>query len=422
MSLNPPQKTYVYLCFVMLLMFAMLGTMLRTNRPLPNPYTPRAATPNPVGREQLIRQIEQAIAPVLHTGTAAKGGVVLYGVRGIGKTSILRSVRRTAAVESGFVTVWTSAAKKTSILQNLPALINKALIDNEIISKQKWFIDEFSLELNLGVAKAKMESTKKAKQPDFKWDVISVEQMLRTAASLCASHGGGRGSGLLLFIDELHAVKQSELAILLNVFQNIADDVISSPPFMFLGAGLPIVRGVSTMAATFGERTLFREVTTLNSSDAALAFIEPAAELSVSYTAPAIEVLVKHANGYPFFVQLLGYNAWAVAEPNSGYIITESDALAAVAETESDMLSMFNARFDAITKSERDFVIALAKLGGDDSVRRSDIAAALEKHTDAISMVRRQLIAKAIITEEERGFVKFTLPGFAAFVLDEIGN
>jgi len=386
---------------------------------LPNPYTPRSTTADPVGRDRIISKVEQSITPMLNTRTAASGGVILYGVRGIGKTSVLRVVQADAAARYGFVTVWVAAAKRSSVLTELPQIIRQALISADILKPHEWSLEKMGIELNIGVVKAKSNIGKTAHQP-FTASVSGVEQLLRWAAKKCAEHGQGNGSGLLLFIDELHAVKQSELSILLNVFQNIADDKLSSPPFMFLGAGLPAVRGIATMAATFGERTLFQPVNKLNPADARVALLKPALELGVTIADEVLDVLVAAADGYPFFLQLYGWNLWNEAKPEPGQLITHSSLKAALAETQENVLELFNSRFDAATKLEREFIIAMAQLGQDEPVKRSDIAAAFGKATDGISMVRRSLIAKAIVTEEQQGYLKFTLPGFAHFVLNEL--
>jgi len=374
-----------------------------------NPYTPRATTDNPVGRDSVIRKIEQAvIAPVLATHKAAPGGVILYGVRGIGKTSILRSVQ-VRATNMGLVTVWAAAAKRASLLSALPDVIKASLITNEVIKPQEWSLEELGFDLNLGIVRA--NSKVKGKQT-AKWDVPNVELLLRHAAKLCLK----KKKGLILFIDEIHAVKQEELAVLLNALQNITDDRVHSPAFGFLAAGLPSVQGIATMAATFGERTLFEEVSKLSDRSVRTAIVEPARERGVTYSSEALELLVKKSNGYPFFVQLFAYNAWSHAKGNDITLRNVEDSLI---DSNSDISNLFNARFAAATPTERAFIIALARLGRDGAVRRADIAKAMGKPSDGISMLRRQLISKAIITEEEYGSVKFTLPGFADYVLRE---
>jgi hypothetical protein len=355
------------------------------------------------------------MAPVFSFGSAASGGVVLHGVRGIGKTSVLRAVRAKARSNYGFISTWSSASKRGSLLETFPDAIRRTLVDNDVIKASDWSLKKMGLEFKTGIVNAKLEATQEKRE----WEIASLESLLRQTAIICADHGQKRGSGFLWFVDELHAVSQNELAILLNALQNITDDEFASPPFMFLGAGLPSVRGIATRAATFGERTLFREITSLTEQDTKTALEAPALSQGVTFSQAAIEKLVAQTKGYPFFVQLFGFNTWKVAKPVAGDVISIDQVLNGIEETKSDVIGLFNARFDSLTRSERQFVSTLARISGDQPAKRSEIAAELNKDTSAISMVRRQLMAKAIITEHDHGFVQFTLPGFSDFILSE---
>ena len=84
-----------------------------------------------------------------------------------------------------------------------------------------------------------------------------------------------------------------------------------------------------------------------------------------------------------------------------------------------DVNNLFVARLKSATKGEQALIKTLASLGGDNPVRRGDLAVAMGRTTHGISGVRSRLIDKAVITEEERGYIQFTLPGFAEYVLNE---
>jgi len=107
------------------------------------------------------------------------------------------------------------------------------------------------------------------------------------------------------------------------------------------------------------------------------------------------------------------------ARPEHGSIITDLDATEGAQRASRAIRDLFEARYDAATGSEKNLMIALARLGGDQPVRRAELAEALGKSTQAISGVRNQLLGKAVVSEPERGHLQFTLPGFAEFVLDK---
>jgi hypothetical protein len=349
----------------------------------------------------------------------AEGAVVLYGVRGVGKTSILRAAADHAASSRGLVTVWTSAAKRQSYLPALATSIRRTLETNDIVKAGGWSLDEIGVSLGVGPAKVTASARPKREPGVGEWNVGVVENMLRAAATLCSEHGGALGGGMLLVMDEMQAASRSDLAILLNALQNIAHDRHGGPAIAFVAAGLPSVRGAITSAATFGERTMFRSITSLSQEATRLALTKTAGEFGVRFTDDAIERLWGATKGYPFFVQLFGYHAWESAQASSGVVIGAPDAEDGIKRAQIDVDELFAARYGSATKSEREMMSAVARLGGDQPVRRSDLAETLGRTSQAISTARSQLIDKAVLTEEERGFVQFTLPGFAEFVLSE---
>ncbi len=225
---------------------------------------------------------------------------------------------------------------------------------------------------------------------------------------------------MLLCIDEMHAMKSADLAVLLNALQNIADDTEGSPPLVVAAAGLPRVRSGATAAATFGERTAYEEVKALPEPDTRRALVETAAEAGVTMTPDAMDLLTQRSGGYPFFVQLLGWHAWQVADPaQAGDAITEEHARQAIEAAGPNIADLFEARFGAASPVESDFIVALARLAGDGTASRSDVAEAMGRTSRELSMVRRELLDKAVVADAGRGRLRFTLPGFAQFVLNE---
>jgi len=378
-----------------------------------NPYTPQSRPHILAGRGRQLAKVQQLLNGTQLTGRAAEGGFVLYGVRGVGKTSLLRAVADQAE-DAGFVTVWLSSAKRQATLPSLVPAIQTALEDfNVLAMKDKWFVESVQSSLNTGVVNLQATTKNKgALSPT--WDVGGLERMFRVTTKKVVER---KKAGLLLFIDELHTMDNDELAVLLNALQNIAHDRRRSLPFAFLGAGLPPVRGISTKAATFGERTEFAEIGTLSEEDTKIAIAQPAVSRGVGITTDAVDLLWNETGGYPYFVQLYGYHMWDQAQPNPGAVLSKADAIRGVASAREKVTNLFNSRFTSLSKQEKLFVVEIAKLGGDNPVRRIDIANALGKSSQGISTVRARLIDRAVITEERHGYFQFTIPGFAEYVL-----
>lgn len=386
---------------------------------LPNPYRPRSAPTILSGRSRELSEIDQVISPALAGTQPAEGAAILYGVRGIGKTSILHEAAAEAE-SKGMVTAWVSVAKRQPFLPSLAQAIQVALKDFGITENKRWHLETLTGEINIGFAKATAGGKRdhdNANPPQ--WDVATVESLLSSAALSCANHGGGNGGGLLVIIDELHSAHESELSILANAFQNIAHGRRKKTPVALLAAGLPSVRGILTRAATFGERTQYIKVPALNENAARDAIAEPAQNMGVQVADDAIALLTKEANGYPFFLQLLGYHTWIAAEASSGNEILVSDAQAGIARAADQMTDIYAARWGAASPRERDLIVAMVRLGDGRPVQRRELADEMSCDIRDLSELRDRMINKAIIDGNTRGMLSFTLPGFAEYVATE---
>jgi len=85
-------------------------------------------------------------------------------------------------------------------------------------------------------------------------------------------------------------------------------------------------------------------------------------------------------------------------------------------EPQCDLPNGSDRRPQRWTKAEQRIVTAIAQLGGDEVVTRSAIERAVDSD---ISTYRARLLDKAVVEDVDRGQLRFTLPGFADFVLAE---
>ena len=87
-----------------------------------NPYSPGAGTrpPELAGRDGLIEKASIALDRI-RAGRAARS-LILYGLRGVGKTVLLKEISREAE-SRGFATVWIEAPEE----RTLPSLLIPAL-------------------------------------------------------------------------------------------------------------------------------------------------------------------------------------------------------------------------------------------------------------------------------------------------------
>lgn len=389
---------------------------------LPNPYTPGQTPRRLAGREAEQRAIRDYLAPVVAYGDMAGPPLIVTGPRGIGKTSLLDAVRDHAR-QDGFVTAWTSCQRGQPFLADLTYTIDRALRAADALPAQgHWAtaLERIGVEiavpavatLGLNLSRSRNEGPRPPAGA-----ISAVEDVLHLAAHAAHGSGGRQGVGLLVVLDELHAGAPGELAVLLNALQNLSHDRDDNP-FALLGAGIPSVGGVLTAAATFGERSRWLPLPDLTPTELADALQAPARDLDVTWEHGALDTAVAAAQHYPHFVQIIGSATWLTTRPEPGTTITSSDADTGAAAGAREITALYAARWSSVTDAERTVLTAMATAPSTPAghIARRDIERTLG--TD-ISTYRARLIDKAIIDDTHRGYLRFTLPGFAEYVRQE---
>jgi Mn-dependent DtxR family transcriptional regulator len=87
----------------------------------------------------------------------------------------------------------------------------------------------------------------------------------------------------------------------------------------------------------------------------------------------------------------------------------------------ADLAALFRARWEKASTAEQTFMAAMARLG-DGPVARAALAAELGVSTTDLSVPRARLIDKGLIDATGRGSLTFTIPGFAAYIREHIGD
>ena len=141
----------------------------------------------------------------------------------------------------------------------------------------------------------------------------------------------------------------------------------------------------------------------------------PAEALEVTWTSEALTMVADECRGHPYLLQLLGSSAWTAAQPAAGGRVTAEHVRAGIPAAADQLDAMYRARWGSATPAEKAFVRAMAEVGTE-NVSRAQIAENLGQDTHAISVPRERLIEKGVIEPVGHGLVRFTLPGFAAYV------
>jgi hypothetical protein len=388
--------------------------------PLPSPFSPGELPRVLVGRVGEQARIRDHLGRVHTFGEMSGSILVLHAPRGLGKTSLLREAQARAD-ELGFVTAWLSCAKGGRLVPELVHSVQRALEQAEVHdtkSRRSWQASVSKLGLELGVAGIKVSTdldlTRNAPQTPV-GAVGALEDLLHDAATLVRRRGG---AGLLVLVDELHAAPFEELSVLLNAAQNLAGKRADNPVAIMV-AGLPSTPEAMTRAATFGERSDFVPLDRFDDADSRQVLVEPADRLGVDWEPDALARGLEIGDGYPYLLQLVGHTTWQAAAPDKGGRLTLADVNAGQRQVDTQLAAMFRARWDGAPRLEQDLMAAMATHGGD-VVPRAAIAAAMGRESRAISVPRARLIDRGVFEAAGRGMLRFTLPGMARWIREEI--
>jgi hypothetical protein len=183
---------------------------------------------------------------------------------------------------------------------------------------------------------------------------------------------------------------------------------------MFFGAGLPQIAGLLGDARSYSERLFnFPTVGPLEAAAATTAIRQPIEEEGEEILDDALNLIIERTEGYPYFLQEWGYQAWNIADQSP---INENDiqnaSSAALRRLDE---GFFRVRFDRLTPKESEYVRAMARLGRG-PYRSSDVADELGENVRSLGPCRANIIHKGMIYSPAHGDIEFTVPMFEDYL------
>lgn len=384
-------------------------------RAVENPFAPGAGSPPPelAGRDEVRETVRVAIERT-RRGLPTKS-VLMVGLRGVGKTVLLDRMRDDAEA-AGIQTLRIEAPESRSLPALLAPQLRVALLQLSRNEKAK----ALALRALRGLAGF-------AKALKMKYDDIEVgfdydpepgladngdlEHDLQALLEAVGAAAQKAGTALVMFVDELQYVEESQLASLITALHRAAQRRM---PVMLIGAGLPQLRGRMGRAKSYAERLFdFPEIGPLLPGAARLAIAKPVEANGVRINDDALDSILRKTQRYPYFLQEWGKHAWDTAETSP---ITRRDVERAseVAIAALDG-SFFGVRFDRLTPVERRYLRAMAQLGPGPH-RSGDIADQLGRKVTVLAPVRNQLISKGMVWSPNHGDTAFTVPLFDEYM------
>lgn len=382
--------------------------------PRRNPFAPGAGSnpPELAGRDDIREQVAIALDRI-RAGRSAQG-VILYGLRGVGKTVLLNHMRLSAERE-GMATIPIECPEGRSLPAILAPALRAALLKLDRmraagagVTKALRALASFvNLKASYGDIEVSVEVDPEPGTADSGELSADLFDLMRTVGETARNHD----TAAVLFIDELQYVPEAQLAALISALHRLNPYQL---PVAVIGAGLPQLLGRMGEAKSYAERLfVFTPIGALDQEAAYAALREPITQEGEVIDNAALAEIFAATKGYPYFLQEWGKQSWDIARSSP---ITRQDAVlageAAVAQLDA---SFFRVRFDQLTPSEKRYIRAMADLGPGPH-RSGDIAQVLGVKVTSVGPIRNALIRKGIIYSPNHGDTAFTVPMFDAFM------
>ncbi len=359
-----------------------------------NPFTPSFGSVPPVmaGREQLLDDMRQAF----ENGSGDPNlSTIIVGARGTGKTALLSALSEEAGL-AGWVTASVTA---------LPGILEDILV--RTVQGAAHLLDDGTGIRIKSIEIPKVASIEIGRAPspsNWRSDMESLIMQLEE-----------HGSGLLITVDEVNP-SVDEMIRLAAVYQHFVREGRSVALVM---AGLPAMVSelISNETVSFLRRARRHHFGSIPRSD-----IETALKTTVEAAGRTIgqESLDKAADaidGFPYMMQLVGYEAWRQSPDNPE--ITETDIDKGIVLARREMRDHILATtYREFSRKDIEFLEAMTEDRLES--RLSDIADRMGVKSNYASQYKRRLLEQGAIREPAKGIVAFEIPGLREYVIERM--
>ena len=383
--------------------------------PRTNPYAPGAGTPPPelAGRDVVLHDARLAIQRN-KSGQSARS-FMFVGLRGVGKTVLLNEAQAMAEEEGAltdFIEISANELLSKTIIASLRSILRK--LDrikgvSEHVKRSLRVLKSF-----VGAVRIKVEDIEFSVDIDGEPGVADSGTLARDLAEVFVAAGEAakaRKSSIIILIDEIQNLPAEEFEALIMAVHRTDQKKL---PLLIVGAGLPLLVKLSGNAKTYAERLFeYPDIGPLDDTEARRALVKPAAQANVEFESEAIAAIIKETQGYPYFLQEWGYQAWntAIASPITAEDIARSSSIA----IERLDRNFFRSRYERLSDPQKAYLSAMAKCGPGPH-RTGTIAKAMGKSSQQLGPTRDALINSGMIYSPGYGYAAFTVPLFDGFM------
>jgi hypothetical protein len=358
---------------------------------VPNPFRPTFGVSPPVvaGRYDLLEQFRIGLVE----GPGAPARASLYvGPRGSGKTVLLNELEVVAGEQGWYVIAETATngLVERLVTEHLPDLL--ARIDPRGVDTQLRSATAFGV--GVGIERRKRHVPRAGLRSQLTGLTDSLA--LRSPPS-----------GLVLTVDEVHGGDPEELRELGTTIQHCFRE---QRPIAFAAAGLPAAvqeRLLNDRVLTFLRRADRHHLGAVAPDEVRIALDDPIRSAGKTIDADALDVAAAATRGYPFMIQMVGWQLWRLAGTAGTITIDTVQRAVPIAIRRMGELIHEPALAD-LSRGDQRFLAAMAV--DDGPSRTGEIARRLGVDDAWASQYRRRLIDAELVRPVRRGEFDFELP------------
>lgn len=289
-----------------------------------NPFKPGFGRrpPHIAGHKEATSTLKRSLRNILAPGNAGEG-IILYGPRGNGKTTLLDELERLALKGGATVRHLSAAALEKGVRAVCRALLLEGPGPKSVL---RWLWGRWMQVTN---------PLHSGFEPH-----ASIEAVLRSLM---------KKGPLLVLVDEAH-VMPAETGK--HLFQAVQKCIREDRPLLLVLAGTPSIKdALGKTHASFVERSVKLPIGRLESTAAARdALAIPANRAGMPFDDDALDLLVIESQLYPFFLQMLGNAAWEAAMEAGHKSITLQDARDGVERSNGQRMEFYADRVAELSK------------------------------------------------------------------------
>ncbi len=248
--------------------------------PRTNPYAPGAGTrpPELAGRQDVIEKAEIALDR-FKAGLAARS-LLFVGLRGVGKTVLLKSIEQKAEAEN-FIVVPIEVPEKKSLPALLIPHLRSALLKLDWLSAGSKLAKKALKTLGsfVGAMKITYQDIEFGVDLDKEIGIADSGNLEHDLCQLFIEVGRAakdKNTAVIFFMDEIQYISEDEFASLITALHKCAQYQL---PIALIGAGPPQLVGQAGRAKSYAERLFeYPEIGPLSTMEAKRALTAPAAK------------------------------------------------------------------------------------------------------------------------------------------------